>query len=67
LALVRFTQRGDRSWAVEPYTVLLCNTPVDRRVYPGLTTLKDPTISATLRSQLNACVSRASKVVSGLH
>lgn len=66
LAFVRFTQRADRSWAVEPTTVLLCNTPGDRKVYPGLTTLQDPTISATLRSQLNGCVSRVSKVVSGL-
>lgn len=67
LALVRFTQQPDKRWVVEPYTVLLCNTPLDRKVYPGLTTLKDPGISATLRSQLNACVSRTSKVVSGLH
>jgi poly-gamma-glutamate synthesis protein (capsule biosynthesis protein) len=67
LALVRFTQRSNGTWAVEPYTVLLCNTPADRKVYPGLSTLKDPGISPTIRAQLNACVGRASKVVSGLH
>jgi poly-gamma-glutamate synthesis protein (capsule biosynthesis protein) len=66
LALVRFTQQRDGRWAAEPFTVLLCNTPVDRKVYPGLTTLKNPSISSTLRSQLSACVSRASRVVSGL-
>lgn len=66
LALVRFTQRANGTWAVAPTPVLLCNTPVDRKVYPGLTTLQQPGLSSTLRAQLQACVSRASKVVSGL-
>ncbi|MFZ4719572.1 MAG: CapA family protein [Ilumatobacteraceae bacterium] len=66
MPIVRFTQRSNRTWAVDPFTVLLCNTPADRKVYPGLTTLKDPTISSTVRQQLQACVARASKVVPGL-
>jgi hypothetical protein len=66
LALVRFTQRADRTWAVEPTVVLLCNTPGDRKVYPGITTLRQPGLSPTLRAQLQACVGRVSRVVSGL-
>ncbi len=66
LALVRFTQRNNGTWVVEPTAVLLCNTPLDRKVYPGLTTLQQPGLSSTLRTQLQACVGRASKVVSGL-
>lgn len=66
LALVRFTQRADRTWAVTPEVYLLCNVTGSRIVYPGITTLRDPSLPATLRSQLQACVRRASTVVRGL-
>ena len=66
MATVRFTQQGDGSWTTEPWTVLLCNVVGGRLVYPGVTTLADPTIPETLRAQLEACVARSSAVVSDL-
>lgn len=66
LALVRFTERADHTWAVSPEVYLLCNVTGSRIVYPGISTLRDPTISSVLRAQLQACVTRASKVVGGL-
>jgi poly-gamma-glutamate synthesis protein (capsule biosynthesis protein) len=66
LATVRFTERDDGSWATEPWTVLLCNALGSRVVYPGISALADPTISASLRSQMEACVARSSAVVSDL-
>ena len=67
MATVRFTERADGSWATEPWTVLLCNVLGSCLVYPGLTTLADPTIPTSLRTQLEACVLRSSAVVSSLH
>ncbi|MGB8861545.1 MAG: CapA family protein [Ilumatobacteraceae bacterium] len=67
LATVRFTEEADGSWRSEPWAVLLCNVLGSRVVYPGLTTLADPTISANLRSQLDACVTRSRSVVADLH
>jgi hypothetical protein len=67
MATVRFTERADGSWVTEPWTVLLCNVLGSRLVYPGLTTLADPTLPTPLRTQLEACVSRSSAVVSSLH
>lgn len=67
LASVRFTERRDGTWAVAPWTVLLCNVTGSRKVYAGITHLTVPGLDPTLRSQLRACVSRASSVVSGLH
>jgi hypothetical protein len=46
--------------------VLLGNALGSRVVYPGITKLADPTISATLRSQMEACVARSTAVVSDL-
>lgn len=66
LATVRFTQQADGSWATQPWTVLLCNLLSSRLVYPGVTTLADPTISASLRSRLEACVARSRAVVGDL-
>lgn len=66
LATVRFTEKADGSWSTEPWTVLLCNLLSNRLVYPGVTTLADPAISASLRSQLESCVARSSAVVSDL-
>lgn len=66
LASVRFTQQPDGSWFTEPWTVLLCNVVGSRVVYPGLTTLADPSTAPGLRSQLEACVGRSSSVVADL-
>lgn len=66
LAFVRFTEQADGSWVTEPWTVLLCNVSGSRKVYPGLTTLLDQSISATLRSQLLSCATRSSAVVADL-
>lgn len=67
MATVRFTQQPDGSWLVEPWTVLSCNVTGSRKVYPGLTTLLDPTIGSTLRTQLEQCVARTSQVEPTLH
>jgi Bacterial capsule synthesis protein PGA_cap len=64
MALVRFTQQRDGRWLVEPWTVLLCNALGSRVVYPGITTVATPGISSTLRSQMQACITRTSAVVS---
>lgn len=66
LATVRFTEQADGSWTSEPWTVLLCNVLGSRVVYPGVTTLADPTIPSGLRSQLEACVGRSAAVVADL-
>jgi len=64
MALVRFTEQPNGSWLVEPWTALLCNALGSRIVYPGITTLATPGISSTLRSQMQACLTRTSAVVS---
>ena len=66
MATVRFTEQPDGSWDFQPWTVLLCNVLDGRLVYPGISTLTDPTISPSLRSQLEACVYRSRSVVSDL-
>ena len=66
LAFVRFNEQSDGSWATDPWTVLLCNALGSRVVYPGLTTLADPSISPNLRAQMEACVGRSSAVVADL-
>jgi poly-gamma-glutamate synthesis protein (capsule biosynthesis protein) len=66
LASVRFTEQADGTWLTTPWTVLLCNVLGSRLVYPGLTTLADPTIPAGLRAQLDACVGRSAAVVADL-
>ena len=66
LATVRFTEQADGSWVTAPWTVMLCNVLGSRVVYPGITTLADPTIPAGLRSQLEACVGRSAAIVADL-
>jgi poly-gamma-glutamate capsule biosynthesis protein CapA/YwtB (metallophosphatase superfamily) len=66
MATVRFTQQPNGSWLTEPWTVLLCNATGSRKVYPGVSALFDPAVTGTLRAQMQACVSRASKVVADL-
>lgn len=66
MATVRFTEQPDGSWVTEPWTVLLCNVTGSRKVYPGVNSLFDPLITGTLRTQLETCFNRASKVVADL-
>ena len=66
MATVRFTEQANGTWTAVPWTVLLCNVPDGRLVYPGVSMLSDPTISSSLRSALEACVARSSAVVSDL-
>lgn len=66
MATVRFTEQPDGSWLTEQWTVLLCNVTGSRKVYPGVNSLFDPAITGTLRTQLEACFNRASKVVADL-
>lgn len=66
MATVRFTEQPNGTWVAEPWTVLLCNLLGSRLVYPGVNTLADESISATLRTQLQACVARSAAVVNDL-
>lgn len=66
MATVRFTEQPDGSWLAEPWTILLCNVSGSRAVYPGVTSLFDPTISRTLRTKLEACFNRSTAVVANL-
>lgn len=66
MALVQFTERPDGGWLADVSTVLLCNLAGSRVVYPGLTTLADPTIDTSLREALTYCVNRSSRVVDDL-
>ncbi len=66
LARVEFTEQTDGTWAAAPEAVLLCNVTGSRIVYPGITTLVDPTIDPTLRAQLTACQKRSARIVADL-
>lgn len=67
MATVRFSELPSGAWTTEPWTVLLCNQLGTRMVWPAVTTLLDGSISSTLRSQLEACLTRSRKVVPDLH
>lgn len=66
MATVRFTERPDRTWRVSPWTVLVCTSPTTRKVWPAVTALSDPVVSATLssttRAELLACRDRTLRV-----
>ena len=66
MATVRFTEQDDGTWLTEPWTVLLCNVTGSRKVYPGVNSLFDPTITGTLRTQLENCFNRSIAVVADL-
>jgi len=66
MATVRFTEQADGTFRTEPWTVLLCNVTGSRKVYPGVNSLFDPTITGTLRKQLEACFNRSTAVVADL-
>lgn len=66
MARVEFTEQSDGTWAAVAAAILLCNVTGSRIVYPGISTLADPTIDDNLRAKLTACERRASKVVPDL-
>ena len=66
MARVVFTEQPDGSWAAEAEAILLCNVTGGRIVYPGISTLADPTIDTKLRAQLTSCEKRSSRVVDDL-
>lgn len=66
MATVRFTEQPDGTWRTEPWTVLLCNVTGSRKVYPGVNSLFDPSITGTLRTQLQNCFNRSTAVVADL-
>lgn len=66
LASVQFTERADHTWAVHGVPVLLCNVLPNRLVYPGVQALRDASLSASVRTQLQTCAGRVSRVVPGL-
>ena len=67
MATARFTEQPDGSWLVEPWALLVCNVTGSRKVYPGITTLQDPALGTTLRTQLHACVNRTLVVELRVH
>lgn len=66
MARVQFTEAPDGSWSAVGEAILLCNVTGSRIVYPGISTLADPTIDSNLREKLTACVNRSSRVVADL-
>ncbi len=66
MARVQFTEQPDGSWVATAEAVLLCNVPGSRIVYPGISTLADPSIDPNLRERLAACVKRSERVVADL-
>ena len=67
LAMARFTQRSDGTWATTASPVLLCNVTATRMVYPGISWLRRTDLSPALRASLQACRARASAVVRDLN
>ena len=66
MARVQFTEQADGTWAAAAEAILLCNVTGTRVVYPGISTLADPTIDENLRAKLTACEKRSSRVVADL-
>ncbi len=66
LASVRFTETSPGTFAADATPVLLCEERADRTVHPVIATLADPTISPTLRAELQECLDRSTPVVAGL-
>ena len=67
MARVQFTEQPDGSWTAAATTILLCNVPGSRIVYPGIGTLAaDQNLDANLRQKLADCVERSSRVVADL-
>ncbi len=66
-ATARFTERSDGSFAVQPWTVLVCNEAVDRTVRAPFQELADPSLPPWLRAEMQACVDRTVRVFSDIH
>lgn len=66
IATARFTAVPGQRFHVDVMPVLICDEYSARTVYPALTTLNDPTISADLRGQLQRCLARSTPVVADL-
>ena len=66
LASVRFTETSPGTFAADATPVLLCEERANRTVHPVIATLADPTISPTLRAELQECLDRSTPVVAGL-
>ena len=54
-------------FAVVPWPVLLCNEPLTRLVYAPITALADPSLSPSVRAELQDCISRTTPLVPDLH
>ncbi|HWL46023.1 MAG TPA: CapA family protein [Ilumatobacter sp.] len=63
-AEVRVTADGTVS--ITPSAVLLCNQLGTRTVWPAVSALADPATPAALRPQLEACITRATRIVAPL-
>jgi hypothetical protein len=67
MANVTFTEQPNGRFATEPWTVLLCNQPFARLVWPGVQALNDTQTPTSVLATLRACVERSSAVVDGLN
>lgn len=63
LAVARFTQRDDGSFAVTASSILVCNEGASRTVHAPVRELADPSLDPALRAELQACVDRTVAVV----
>lgn len=66
LASVRFSETRPGTFAADATPVLLCEERANRTVHPVIATLADPSISPTLRAELQECLDRSTPVVAGL-
>jgi hypothetical protein len=66
LAWVSFTEVRPGRFEVERHNLLLCTEIFGRVVHPGLVAIEDPTLSPSLRAELQACIDRERPVVSPL-
>jgi poly-gamma-glutamate synthesis protein (capsule biosynthesis protein) len=66
MATIRFVEQPGGRWTSEEWTVLLCNDPVTRIVWPALTVLSQPGLPVALRRMLEACLARSVAVVAAL-
>jgi hypothetical protein len=63
LATVRFTERAAGGWDADVATVLVCNERTTRTIYSATRVLADPSASADLRTQADACLRRSAASV----
>lgn len=65
LAWARFTERTGEPgrFGVDPTTVLLCTEQGSRVVHAGIAERDDPGLSPSVRAQLDACITRSTRLV----